>query len=238
MHDSTRTTRWALAAGAIALGISSIAFADPDQPTGRSLPTEIVVAQAANPCNPCGSNPCASNPCRENPCGANPCGGNPCGSNPCAGAKIDPARFKQPTNTPLASGDSDELLAEGETLWKDRRLGSSGIACATCHTDGVGQMADTFAAPYPHFVKMPHDRAGVSEVSASEMVNFCMMVPMQDEPLPWGSRELAALTAYVEQIQDTFEPSARAPSNPCGTNPCNRNACNPRGANPCNPCAR
>jgi hypothetical protein len=53
MHDSTRTTRWALAAGAITLATSSIAFADPDRPTGRSLPAEIVVTEAANPCNPC-----------------------------------------------------------------------------------------------------------------------------------------------------------------------------------------
>ncbi len=175
------------------------------------------------------------NPCGGNPCGGNPCGGNPCGGNPCGGAKIDPSRFLMPEGTTLHEAPSSELAAEGEKLWNDRSLGKSGIACATCHYDSYGQMADTFDQPYPHFVKMPHDRAGVSEVRAAEMVNFCMLVPMQDEPLPWDSRELAALTAYVEHLQADFEPGkgGAAAANPC--NPCGGrgNPCSPK--NPCNP---
>ena len=151
------------------------------------------------------------------------------------GAKIDSSRFLMPEGATLHEAPSSELAAEGEKLWNDRSLGKSGIACATCHYDSYGQMADTFDQPYPHFVKMPHDRAGVSEVRAAEMVNFCMLVPMQDEPLPWDSRELAALTAYVEHLQADFEPekggaTAANPCNPCGGR---GNPCSPK--NPCNP---
>jgi cytochrome c len=87
-------------------------------------------------------------------------------------------------------------------------------------------MAATFARPYPHRVAMPHEQAGVDQVNAAEMVNFCMIVPMNDEPLPWDSIELAALTAYVEHLQEGFQPSAGSAANPC--NPCG-------AANPCNP---
>ena len=43
---------------------------------------------------------------------------------------------------------------------------------------------------------------------------------MKDDPLPWDSRDLAALTAYVESIQSGYEPrgmgAAMNPCNPCG----------------------
>jgi len=32
------------------------------------------------------------------------------------------------------------------------------------------------------------------------MVQFCMVVPMKNEPLPWDSEDLAALTAYSEGV--------------------------------------
>jgi len=66
-------------------------------------------------------------------------------------------------------------------------------------------------------------------------------VPMQGEPLPWRSRELAALATYVERIQAGFEPGAggAAAANPC--NPCGAgktaNPCGGKAANPCNPCS-
>ncbi len=65
-------------------------------------------------------------------------------------------------------------------------------------------------------------------VKAPEMVNFCMIVPMAAEPLDWESRKLAALTAWVENIQPGYRPVSAGPANPC--NPCGTRA------NPCNPC--
>jgi len=216
-----------------------------------------------NPCNPCGQkmNPCAHkmnpcshkmNPCshKMNPCAhkMNPCGAhmNPCGANPCGGAKVSASRFLQPAGVQLAKGNSAELLALGEKLWNDRALGKSGLACSTCHNAQYSQMNPSFAKPYPHRVAMPYQQAGVDRVSAAEMVNFCMMVPMATQPLPWGSRELAALTSYVQHIQPGYRATAahsgsRVAANPCaGHNPCGmRNPCAAK-LNPCsshaNPC--
>ncbi|MCP5055717.1 MAG: cytochrome C peroxidase [bacterium] len=197
-------------------------------------------AAAENPCNPCAANPCASNPCNPcganpcNPCGANPCnpcGGNPC--NPCGGGGADASRFMQPKGVKVASADA-ALVAEGEALWNDKALSGSGaVACATCHVGGTTQMNASFADAYPHRVAMPHQAAGVDKVNAAEMVQFCMITPMANEPLSWSGRQLAALTAYVEKIQQGFEApagtSAANPCNPCGANPCS-------AGNPCNPC--
>jgi cytochrome c len=103
------------------------------------------------------------------------------------------------------------------------------MACSSCHVNQYTLMEASFAKPYPHRVKMPEERAGVSEVNAAEMVNFCMLVPMQSEPLAWGSEELSALAAYVEAIRPGYRPVASTLANPC--NPCGmkRNPCAPRG---------
>ena len=136
----------------------------------------------------------------------------------------------------LPTAKSARLIARGEKLWKDPALSSNGLACATCHVGG-SQMNASFAKPYPHRVSMPAQMAGVSQVNAAEMVNFCMLQPMQAEPLAWTSAELAALSAYVVELQAGFEPHAATanPCNPCSAgNPCSANPC--AGANPCNPC--
>jgi cytochrome c len=97
-------------------------------------------------------------------------------------------------------------------------------------------MQATFSKPYPHYVAMPAQQAGLQKVNAAEMVQFCMAVPMMTDPFPWDSRELAALTAYVEKIQSDVDPTqlagASIPTNPCSAKP---NPCNPcsGGRNPC-----
>ncbi len=175
-----------------------------------------------------------------NPCGAkaktlNPCDArtlNPC--NPCGGARVDAKKFVQGSRK--LSSQADPKL--GEALWNDRSLGKSGLACSSCHIDHYAQMNPTFAKPYPHRVAMPHQQGGVDQVNAAEMVQFCMLVPMMAEPLPWDSRELASLASYVESIQSGYRPVTGGSANPC--NPCGtKNPCNPCGTkNPCNPCSK
>ena len=197
-------------------------------------------ARTLNPCRAKTLNPCAAkklNPCSAkalNPCGGgafakvmNPCGGNPC--NPCGAGKVEASRFKQHRGVKLAGGRHRDLMAQGKELWNDRTLGKSGLACASCHIDNYGQMQPSFGKPYPHYVAMPHQQAGVSKVNAAEMVQFCMLVPMMDEPLDWDSSELAALTHYVESIQSGYHPVSTASANPC-------NPCSMKKRNPCNPC--
>jgi cytochrome c len=124
-------------------------------------------------------------------------------------------------------GSTDvQLAALGAELWTDASLSGTGAtSCSTCHTgDGTAMMNATFAEPYPHFVQMAKDRAGMDEVTAAEMVQLCMAIPMNAAPLDYGSEELAALTAYSVSLQTGFMP-ADAAANPCAANPCAANPC-------------
>jgi hypothetical protein len=194
-----------------------------------ALPTYALAGNACNPCatnpcaaNPCGGNPCAANPCGGNPCAANPCGGNPCAANPCgAKMKVKPIR----TEKIMSLKDAVNL---GEKLWKDTTLGSSGLSCNTCHADGK-TYNKTALRPYPHYVGMPNDI-----VTLDQMINFCMINPMKADPLPYGSKEMTALSAYLQNV--SLKEIKGAMGNPCAA----KNACNPcnpcAGKNPCNPC--
>jgi len=138
-------------------------------------------------------------------------------------AKVNPKKITQPRHAKLKKGSA----RRGKKLWNDKSLGKSGLACSTCHVNHYASMQPTFAKPYPHYVKMAHDRAGMKAVKASEMVQLCMVVPMKAEPLGWNSQQLADLTAYVQKIRPGYKPMG-------GGNPCN--PCGGGMANPCNPC--
>jgi hypothetical protein len=172
---------------------------------------------------------------------ANPCAVNPCAmANPCAAGmgKIDASKVTQGSKELNAHGNSSaELVAMGERLWNDKSMSKAGAtSCSTCHMDKYGMMKASFAEPYPHRVEMAYERAGLAKVSAAEMVQLCMVIPMQNDPLDWSSVELAALSEYVTSIQGGFDASMASGMNPC--NPCmGENPCNPcAGMNPCNPC--
>jgi cytochrome c len=116
---------------------------------------------------------------------------------------LDPERVTRPEGTALHDAPRAELEARGAELFADASLSTNEMSCVTCHAD-FAQYNDTFAEPYPHFVQMGSDMAGLDEVTAAEMVQLCMIVPMAAEPLPWDSVELAALTAYVEAERERF----------------------------------
>ncbi len=148
---------------------------------------------------------------------ANPCGGNPCAPNPCAGQSgLDPKLIQRPKGTTLAKGDAKA----GEKLFKDTGLSTNGMACQTCHEDNAGFQA-TFAKPYPHRVAMAHETAKLKTIDLDEMIQICLVVPMETKPLPWDSKELAALAAYTAKLQKSFAVKA----NPCAKNPCAKNPC-------------
>lgn len=185
---------------------------------------------SANPCaakNVCkpttaAANPCAAkNVCKPATAAANPCAGSSGGM---AMAPIDSNLIRQRGRRLFTAARHEELVASGRELWNDAKLSQSGtLSCATCHQGNYGMMQASFAQPYPHRVEMAQQRTGVSEVNAAEMVQFCMVAPMANKPLPWGSRELAALTAYVESIRGGYKPSTKPGANPCASpkaNPC------------------
>lgn len=117
--------------------------------------------------------------------------------------EIKPSDLARPPESIPFRGDRAALVKLGRKLYDDTRLSTNGMACNSCHAD-FGAYGDTFKKPYPHFVQMVHEATGLDQVTAEQMVQFCMMRPMANKPLAWDSEELAALTAYVEEAQKEF----------------------------------
>jgi sulfur-oxidizing protein SoxA len=81
-------------------------------------------------------------------------------------------------------------VLDGEALWK-RKLGAAEKACADCHGDARTSMKGV-AARYPAF-----DKALGRPVDLEQRINLCRTSQQQATPLPFESRELLALTAFV-----------------------------------------
>jgi len=160
-----------------------------------------------NPCNPCSMkkkmNPCsmkkAMNPCNPcsmkktmNPC--NPCStkkmANPC--NPCS-MKTVKGQWGTPGNQSVrkhAFDNQQQAIAYGKKLWSDENLGTSGVACLSCHADYELLHLER-NQNFPHFVKMVGD-----VVSLDQMINYCMLNPMKGKQWDKNSKELTAMGAY------------------------------------------
>lgn len=117
----------------------------------------------------------------------------------CAAKQQDLSNVIRPAGTVAFQGDKKELLAYGEKLWNDPSIGNSGLACGTCHAGNL-TFNESFSQPYPHKVAMADNLAGLKSIDAEQMVQFCMLNPMQTEAYPWDAKELAALTLYVQEI--------------------------------------
>jgi cytochrome c len=111
-------------------------------------------------------------------------------------AAVRPAGYKPKAGDPVA----------GEKLFVDKKLSTNGMSCATCHAN-YASFTNSFAKPYPHKVAMANDDLGIKTIHLDEMIQACMVMPMQAKPLPWNSKELADLTAYTASLQKTFKPS-------------------------------
>jgi cytochrome c len=122
---------------------------------------------------------------------------------PAAFATGDPgAQITRPASYKPMAGNA----ALGEKLFGDTKLSTNGMACASCHTDH-GAFQASFAKPHPHTVAMAKDQLGRKTVYLDEMIQGCMVMPMAAKPLPWDSKELAGLTAYLLTVQKTFKPT-------------------------------
>ncbi len=116
-------------------------------------------------------------------------------------ASVDSALIIRPKESGTYQGDRDHLIARGEALWNDKSLSGKGkTSCASCHGDNTKMFKKTFLDAYPHPVKMVSKKAKLDQITTEGMVQFCMVVPMKNEPLPWDSEELAALSAYSEAV--------------------------------------
>ena len=81
-------------------------------------------------------------------------------------------------------------VLDGEQLW-NRKIGTADKACADCHGDAADSMKGV-AARYPAF-----DKGRARPVNLEQRINLCRANHQQATPLPYESRELLALTAFV-----------------------------------------
>jgi sulfur-oxidizing protein SoxA len=83
-------------------------------------------------------------------------------------------------------------VLDGEKLWNSK-VGTAGKACADCHHEAPVSMKGV-AARYPAF-----DKALGRPVDLEQRINLCRSQQQQASPLPYESRDLLALTAFVAQ---------------------------------------
>jgi sulfur-oxidizing protein SoxA len=81
---------------------------------------------------------------------------------------------------------------DGEKLWS-HKAGAADKACADCHNDARVSMKGV-AAHYPAF-----DKALGRPVDLEQRINLCRANHQQATPLPYESRDLLGLTAFVAQ---------------------------------------
>lgn len=157
---------------------------------------------------------------------------NPCA--PKAGAarpkepELDQKLILRPKGTKLFQGDRAQLVKQGEALFKNTTLSTNGLSCQSCYSNNEN-FAASFSKAYPHEVAMVAEKAGLAQADLDEMIQFCMVAPMQAKPLRWNSRELAALTAYNAALQKAFRAESTKPDVKGG---------DPRAPKAANPCAK
>ena len=80
-----------------------------------------------------------------------------------------------------------QAVAKGDGLWHDGSLGTNGLACGNCHPDGSASNPHTF----------PKFQSNLGKVGTlRDMINWCIMVPMQGKALALDSEEMIAMEAY------------------------------------------
>ena len=82
------------------------------------------------------------------------------------------------------------VVLDGETLW-NTKAGASDKSCADCHGDAAKSMKGV-AARYPAFAA----ELG-RPVDLEQQINLSRVTDQQAAPLPFESKELLALTAYI-----------------------------------------
>lgn len=80
------------------------------------------------------------------------------------------------------------VVAEGRALWGSPDLGTNGVACGQCHPNA----ANTHPETYPKF----QQQLG-RVVALRDMINWCIMNPLEGETLEPDDPQMIALEAYI-----------------------------------------
>lgn len=85
-------------------------------------------------------------------------------------------------------GEYMSVVEQGRELWVSPELGTNGVACAQCHPNA----ADTHPETYPKF----QQQLG-RVVALRDMINWCLMNPLEGEPLELDDPRMVAMESYV-----------------------------------------
>lgn len=85
-------------------------------------------------------------------------------------------------------GEFMSVVKDGQALWGSPALGTNGVACGQCHPNA----ANTHPETYPKFQK----QLG-RVVAFREMINWCLMNPLEGETLELDDSRMIALEAYA-----------------------------------------
>ncbi len=80
------------------------------------------------------------------------------------------------------------VVEKGRELWVSPDLGTNGVACAQCHPNA----ANTHPETYPKFQK----QLG-RVIALREMINWCLMNPLEGETLELDDPQMIAMEAYI-----------------------------------------
>ncbi|MGD9401714.1 MAG: cytochrome C [bacterium] len=80
------------------------------------------------------------------------------------------------------------VVKDGRELWVSAELGTNGVACAQCHPNA----ANTHPETYPKF----QQQLG-RVVAFREMINWCILNPLEGEPLELDEYRMIAMEAYA-----------------------------------------
>lgn len=80
------------------------------------------------------------------------------------------------------------VVDKGRQLWVSGELGTNGVACAQCHPNA----ANTHPETYPKF----QQQLG-KVIALREMINWCLMNPLEGAPLELDDPDMVAIESYV-----------------------------------------
>jgi len=109
-------------------------------------------------------------------------------------------------NTPIREHAFDsfsQAVALGKKMWNDDTLGTSGVACMSCHADYALLHLDR-NRNFPHYVNMVGD-----VVTLDQMINYCMLNPMKGRQFEKNSKELTAMAAYYRAYRMQYRKEHR-----------------------------
>jgi thiosulfate dehydrogenase len=100
------------------------------------------------------------------------------------------ASFGEPTKREqqIWKAELDKLVAEGDRLFHSDEIGTNGVACAMCHPHA----SNTHPETYPKFQTQLK-----KVVLLRDMVNWCIINPLEGTELALNDPRMVALEAYI-----------------------------------------